>query len=198
VIAVAVVMLEGDEATLRKDLGAFIDLILHPPDIAGLPPVFPEIAAIDPDLRVTVLVRMLLPFVAVLAGFVPLVNLWLAGLVVKFSDRLPRPWPDLAAVSLPRPAAVMYAASIAAAVLIPGLGGIAAALFVAALTMAFAVGGLALLHAESRGMRGRAWMLGGAYAVMTILGPWPMTVAGLADTVFNLRRQKHDPDAGQK
>ena len=198
VIAVGVVMLEGDEATLRKDLGALVDLILHPPDIPGLPPVPPDVAAIDPDLLVTLLARVFLPLLALLAGFVPLVNLWLAGHVVRFSGRLPRPWPDLAALSLPRPAAVMYAAAIAAAVLLPGLAGIAASGFVAALTMAFAVGGLALLHALTRGMRGRAWMLAGAYAVMTIIGPWPMTAVGLGDTVFDLRRLKRGPGARQE
>lgn len=195
-VALGLVLLEGDEAALRADLRTLAEAFIHPPDIPGLPPMPPEMSEIDPDLVVTVLVRGVLPLFAVLAGFVSLVDLWLAGHVVRVSERLLRPWPDLATTTLPPLAAVLLAASFFAAFLLSGLAGIAASLLATTLTTAFAVAGFAVLHFVTRGMRGRAWLLGGAYAAVSILG-WPMlfmTLVGLADTLFGLRRHaRRDP-----
>src|SRR5262249_38913608 len=73
-------------------------------------------------------------------------NLWLAARVVKISGRLKRPWPDLAALTLPASTSGFLAAAVAGSFL-PDLLGILAGAFAASLLMAFAMLGLAVLHA---------------------------------------------------
>ena len=48
------------------------------------------------------------PAAAVLATITNVLNLWLAGKVVRFSGRLTRPWPDLAAIDFPRPTGIIF------------------------------------------------------------------------------------------
>jgi hypothetical protein len=55
--------------------------------------------------------------------------------------------------------------------------------------LAYAVLGLAVMHAITRGMTSRPFALGGLYAAVIIFG-WPMlllSMLGLADTAFDLR-----------
>lgn len=189
-LALSLLALEGDEAALRQDLRSLAEVFLHPPEVPGLPPMPPEVSAIDPELMVTVLMRSVLPLTAVLMSSALAVDLWIAGHVVRISQRLSRPWPDLADVTLPPVAAVLWVAALAGAFVIPDLPGIAAGLLAATLTTAFAVAGFALLHAVTRGMPTRLWILGSAYLAVALLGvPLVlMTALGLADTTLGLRR----------
>jgi hypothetical protein len=114
-------------------------------------------------------------------------NLWLAGLVVRLSGRLRRPWPDLTTLSFPPLVAAMYGALLTGAFL-PGLAGLVARVFAATLTVAFAMVGFAVLHTATRQMRGRAIVLSGAYGCVLLI--WPvmvMTLIGVAETLFGLR-----------
>ena len=55
--------------------------------------------------------------------------------------------------------------------------------------MAYAILGLAVMHAITRGMASRPFALGGLYAVVLFFG-WPvllLSMLGLADTAFNIR-----------
>ena len=54
------------------------------------------------DRLVDFLVAAMPPAAAVLATITNVFNLWLAARVVKFSGRLKRPWPELAAMTFPR------------------------------------------------------------------------------------------------
>ncbi len=70
-----------------------------------------------------------------------------------------------------------------------GLVGIFAGIFATVLLLAFAVLGLAVLHAVTRGARSRTVILGSAYTALVLLG-WPILIAsllGLADAAFDLR-----------
>ncbi|MEA2819443.1 MAG: hypothetical protein QOJ86_1447, partial [Bradyrhizobium sp.] len=61
----------------------------------------------------------------------------------------------------------------------------------AAVMMAYALIGFAVLHTLTLAMKGRALWLGGAYAVVLVFG-WPvvaMVGLGLADAVFGFRRR---------
>ena len=99
-------------------------------------------------------------------------NLWLAARVVKVSGRLKRPWPQLSAMTFPR--------SIAAAAC-----GCHSLSFCRRAhrhrrrrlrgepAVAYAVLGLAVLHAITRGMSSRAFLLGGIYAAVIVFG-WPV------------------------
>jgi hypothetical protein len=124
----------------------------------------------------------------VLSTVTNLVNLWLAARVVSISGRLTRPWPDLAALSLPVSTAGLLSAAIAGAFL-PDLLGILSGAFAASLLMAFAIVGLAVLHTITRGMGSRGVVLAGVYATTLIL-TWPLlaiSILGLAETLLNIR-----------
>jgi hypothetical protein len=104
------------------------------------------------------------------------------------SGQLRRPWPELPAISFPRTAAIALAATIVG-VFLPGLLGIVSDVFAAALTMAYAVLGFAVLHVLTRGAAGRGLVLTGVYAAVLIFG-WPaiiLALLGLADTALDLR-----------
>ena len=64
--------------------------------------------------------------------------------------------------------------------------------------MAYAILGFAVLHAITRGIGGRAFVLGGAYAAVIVFG-WPvlaMALLGLADTAFDIRGRVAGSGAG--
>jgi hypothetical protein len=125
---------------------------------------------------------------AVLATITNILNLWLAGRIVKFSGRLTRPWPNLAAMSFPRPLALVLAGA-AVACLFGGMLGILAGVLLAALLMAYGVLGFAVLHAITQGISARPFVLGGVYAAVLMIG-WPvlaLCLLGLIETAIDLR-----------
>jgi hypothetical protein len=124
----------------------------------------------------------------VLSTLTNMLNLWLGARVVHFSGRLKRPWPELAAMTFPRPLAAALGISIVLS-FAPGLIGILAGVVAAALLVAFGVLGFAVLHAVTRTMDARGFLLGGTYAAVLVFG-WPMLVMcllGLADMFIDLR-----------
>jgi hypothetical protein len=137
---------------------------------------------------VDLLVIAVPPAAAVFTTLTTLLNLWLASRVVKISGRLRRPWPDLAALSLPSWSLGLLAFAIVGSFM-PDLFGVLSGAFAASLLMAFAIAGLAVLHFTTRGMRGRALALTSTYAAALVLG-WPvllLTLAGIADRIFGIR-----------
>ena len=137
---------------------------------------------------IDVLVVAVPPAAAVFSTITNVFNLWLAARVVKISGRLKRPWPDLAAWTLPTSTPAFLAAAIAGSFL-PDLVGVLAGAFAASLLMAFAMLGFAVLHAITRGMSTRALVLAAVYAAAVVLG-WPilaMSILGLAEAAFNIR-----------
>jgi hypothetical protein len=205
----------GDEVTIRNSLKGALQEILRPqertvsdsagrsesvppadgpqqvpgPSAPADAPAAPAPPTEDTDRVIDMLAQALPPAAAVIAALTQTANLWLAGLVVRLSGRLRRPWPDLAALSFPPVAAGAYGASLGGALLLSGLPGVVASLLAATLTMAFALVGLAVMHAVTRGMRARAAVLWGTYGCVLVL-IWPiilMTVIGVAETLFGLR-----------
>ncbi|MGZ3351320.1 MAG: DUF2232 domain-containing protein [Xanthobacteraceae bacterium] len=137
---------------------------------------------------IDVLVVAVPPAAAVFSTVTNVFNLWLAARAVKISGRLKRPWPDLAALTLPPSSSALLAAAIAGSFL-PDLAGVLAGVLAASLLMAFAILGFAVLHAITRGMRARIFMLTALYAAAIVLG-WPvlaMAVLGLAEILLNIR-----------
>ena len=148
--------------------------------------------ATDPSIPTSRLIDYLIivipPAAAVLSTIINLIDLWLAGRVVRLSGRLRRPWPDLADTRLPRTAAVALATGIIAC-LLPGLLGVVAGVFVATMLVAYALVGLAVLHYLTRGLPTRGVLLGGAYTALILFG-WPlllMTLFGLVDAAIDVR-----------
>ncbi len=201
VVGTGIVYAGPDAASFRAHMhGVLAQLLrIETSEPAGQSLHMPGVS--DRQRLVDFLVAAMPPAAAVLATITNVLNLWLAGRVVKFSGRLARPWPALAAMTLPRPLA---AALVAAAALsfAGGLIGIMAGVVAAGLVMAFGVLGFAVLHAVTQGLSARALLLGGIYAGVLVFG-WPLLVLsllGLIETTVDLRarvqRMRTPPSGG--
>jgi len=121
-----------------------------------------------------------------------LLNLWLAGRIVKISARLQRPWPRLSDMRFPSFAPAILGAAVAGSFL-PDLIGISVSALAASLMIAHVLLGLAVIHALTIGLSGRGVVLGSVYAAMVVFGwpiRWPLLVVGLlgmSDALFDLR-----------
>jgi hypothetical protein len=117
-------------------------------------------------------------------------NLWLSAKVTATSGRLRRPWPDLMAAELP-PMTLAVLCIALAFCFTGGLLAILAQITTAALMMAYALTGFAVLHTLTLALKSRAFWLGSTYAVVVVFG-WPviaMVILGLADAVFGFRER---------
>jgi hypothetical protein len=117
-------------------------------------------------------------------------NLWLAAKITATSGRLHRPWPDLKSAALPP----MTPAALSVAIALCFTGGVLAILaqiVTAALTMAYALTGFAVLHTLTQSLKSRALWLGAAYAIVVVFS-WPvliMAALGVADSLFGIRQR---------
>lgn len=142
----------------------------------------------EADRLLDFLVAALPPAATVLATVTSIFNLWLAGRIVALSGRLTRPWPQISAMSLP-PLLLAVLAGAALLSFAGGLPGIMAGVVTAGLLMAYGVLGFAVLHALTRDMNGRGFLLGGIYSAVAVLG-WPilaLCLLGLIEAAFGLR-----------
>lgn len=132
------------------------------------------------------------PFLAASAFALMLtLNLWIAAKVVAVSQRLACPWPAIAMTRMPQFALLLLTAAVIVS-FAPGFVGVLALAIAGALLMAFALQGLALLHAVSRGRPGRMGLLVGAYVLLTFIAHTFLPIlalAGIADTAVDLRRR---------
>ncbi len=117
-------------------------------------------------------------------------NLWLAAKITKTSGRLQRTWPDLRNTALPPMTLVGLCVAIAFC-FVGGLLAIFAQIAAAAILMAYAFTGFAVLHTLTLALRTRSLLLSCTYAVVIIF-VWPvlaLVVLGLLDAVFGLRER---------
>jgi hypothetical protein len=159
----------------------------------------PASATGDTGQFVDALVTIAPAAAAVVAMMTLTLNLWLAAKITATSGRLHRPWPDTKSAALPP--MTLVALSLALAFCFTGgLSAILAQILSAALMMAYALTGFAVLHTLTMAMKSRALWLSGAYAVVLVFG-WPvlaMVGLGLADAIFGLRQrylQRRTPPA---
>jgi hypothetical protein len=131
------------------------------------------------------------PAAAVIVAMLTLtLNLWLAAKITATSGRLQRPWPDLKTTTLPP----MILAALSAAIAFCFIGGLLAILaqtVAAALVLAYALVGFAVLHTVTLTLKNRAVWLSCSYVIVAVFS-WPMlamAALGLADAVFGLRQR---------
>jgi Predicted membrane protein (DUF2232) len=131
------------------------------------------------------------PAAAALVAMMTLtLNLYLAAKITATSGRLHRPWPDLKTAALPPLALATFCIAIAFC-FIGGLPAILALIITAALTMAYALTGFAVLHTVTLALKHRTLWLSCAYLVVVVLS-WPVLAVaalGLADGVFRIRQR---------
>jgi hypothetical protein len=184
-----------DEESFRSSLRSFMDRMLRGGRAPGMPSDLSQ--GSDMGRVIDFLVIALPPTAAVVTTITNLLNLWLASRVARISGRLRRPPTDLSSMQFPAYAPALIAAAVAVS-FIPGLIGSFGTVFTASLLMAYAILGLAVMHAITRGMNARPFALGGLYAVLLFFG-WPvllLSMLGLADTAFDIRgraMRRHGP-----
>jgi len=141
----------------------------------------------DADRMLDLMVNIVPPTVAAITTLTLVLNLYLAGRVVRVSGRLRRPWPDLSATTLPTSVIAILAVAWLGYFL-PGMIGVVAGVLASMLLLAYALVGFAVIHSVTRGLQSRPGLLAGSYATL-ILG-WPLVliaVVGIADSAMDLR-----------
>ena len=147
-------------------------------------------SGIDVDKVALVVTWAQMPLMAAAEVLVLVFNLWLAARITQASNLLAAPWPDVPAhLRAPRPLALGLAVALGLS-FAGNLVGAFGLIVSGALVMAFALQGLAVLHALTRGKTYRFPLLIIVYLTMGMLMPWLLVgygLLGLVDTVFAFR-----------
>ncbi len=147
------------------------------------------------------LVQTVLPAAtAVLWSLFALVNMWIAAHIVRLSDMLPRPWPDLSRIEFPQITSFILLVLLVLAVILPGLAGLLLSAFAGALMLAFLLLGLAVVHSVSRPWPVRGLFLFATYVAVLFIG-WGslvMVLLGVVEPFVHLRNRVKDPPAREQ
>jgi hypothetical protein len=149
---------------------------------------------LDAEIRVQLIdvLARVAPFLSAQGFTVVLaLYLWAAARIVLASRRLPRLWSPVPELVMPRIAALGLGGAIALAT-VDGFASVLGAALSGALSMAFALQGLAAIHDRTRGKPARPFILTGLYVLVLMTQGvlmFALTLFGLADTVFGLRRR---------
>ncbi len=186
----------SDVDNLRDQLRATAERVFVRP--AGLPPATGIEPAVTPE-QLTGLANLLVGmFTAALSNMwmcIAMLNMWLAAMVVRKSDRLIRPWTDLSELRLPPTMPIALAVSIGMT-FFSGFAGLIGSGFAAAIIIAYLMTGLAIIHNLTRGHASRPMILTGLYALLVVFfvitGP-ALAMIGLAEPFSLLRRNPPPP-----
>jgi Predicted membrane protein (DUF2232) len=185
--ALALMLMGGDADAMTKAIRSAVEQFakMQTAQIPGAPAVTD--AQIDEITKQSV---TMLPYsLAALSLMTTFLNLWLAGRITLASGRLVRPWPDISAFTLPVSASLILAAALALSFM-DGLPGMVSQGFAGAYLIAFALMGIAVVHAMTRGSPWRNFLLAGLYAMLVIANKHAvlvLAIAGLAETFFHYR-----------
>ena len=191
VTAISLLVIGSDIETITRTARDLLDRQMKTWIAAG----GTEPRGIELDTLTTVFVRILPVATAMSWMFMMLLNLWLAGRILRASGRLSRPWPRLSALALPiwlAPAlATLIALSVGA-----NFFALVASGFAGALLTAHAVVGLAVLHWISYGKANRGFTLLAAYVSALALAPYgtlPVALVGVLEPWLRLRSRVPGP-----
>jgi hypothetical protein len=189
----ALMLMGGDMETLTKLLRTVVESFVKT-TLENVPGA-PAIGTSDIDAITRSTLSSLPWALGLLSMGTILLNLWLAGRITLASGRLQRPWPDLAAFSMPATAVFVLLIAIGMS-FVGGMPGLLAAAVAAPFTFAFALVGLAVVHSLTRGSPWRTFILAALYTGLLFL-PYIgllLAVAGLAETVFHYRTAGRPPE----
>jgi len=117
---------------------------------------------------------------------------WIAARVALASGQLTRPWPDLAAFSLPVGTPLILSAAIAATLVLEGMPRIIVTGYVGALYAIYVLMGLAIVHYVSRGAFWRGPALSALYVLLIVFNSGAsllLALLALADSFIPIRRK---------
>jgi predicted membrane protein DUF2232 len=188
-------LLGGDIDTLRTALRDMLQSFVNT-ELPKMPDA-PTLGAEEID-EATAIALALLPAASAISTMGSLLlNLWLAGRITMASGRLPRPWPDLAAIVYPPVTPLLLAVATGAGFL-AGLPGMIAAGFAGPLFLAYVLLGLAVVHFMTRGRPWRPFALWGLYAslfIMNTVASLAIALLGLAEAIWPMRKVSPPPKA---
>lgn len=175
--------IESFNATLRAALEKLFRAQLRTP--AGTPL---EIPGADTQRLLDFLVVITPLGIAVVSTVINLVNVWLAGRIVRVSGRLRRPWPSLPDMQFAAYTPALLAVAIAGT-FFSGMIGLISSIFAVSLLTAYAALGFAVLHAITIGVGARPVILGAAYLASTAVYwiAFGVALVGVADGIFDIR-----------
>jgi len=138
----------------------------------------------------SLLANIAAPISAAASVMISVILLWVAGRIVQASGRLPRPWPDLASLALPRITVPALVLALALAIAAQDYASLAGRIVLASLVVGFCMQGLAVLHAITRPLKSRHGLLFAIYLVFVVLPGWPVigiALLGIADMWLSFR-----------
>jgi hypothetical protein len=158
----------------------------------GLLDKIPESARAEVRRNVAELTAAMVPPIAVAVSIcVTTFVLWAGAKSVAKSGRLPRPWPVLADLAVPREAMIGLGIALPLS-LLDAYPGLAARTFCVAFITAFGLQGVAIVHKLTLGMNGRFGLLFVLYALLPVsvglLVP-VLALAGVADHFLDIRNR---------
>lgn len=130
----------------------------------------PELAK-NPDALKTMahmIARIIVPLSSISWAVALIFNLWMSGRILKLSDRLPRPWPDLHLVNAP-PRLYFALGAAVALTFVNGVVSFTAVVVAACLAMVYFFVGLSVIHYLLRGLSARPFILGAGYGALIFL-----------------------------
>jgi magnesium-transporting ATPase (P-type) len=168
----------SDASTIHQTMRAALLRIVEPAEIASSDRRIDAVTAIAPGAAAIAITMTLT------------LNLWLAARIAATSGQFCRPWPDLKSTALPPLTLAALCAAIAFC-FSGGLLAILAQIACAALMIAYALTGFAVLHTVTIARKNRAVWLICSYALVLVFS-WPlllMAALGVADVIFGLRKR---------
>ncbi|MBV8474574.1 MAG: DUF2232 domain-containing protein [Hyphomicrobiales bacterium] len=176
--------------SFEKGLQAFADSLAPAlQEAAGAGSVLPEGQSVD-DFALAI-VRLSPAAIAASTFLMSCVNLYAAARSTKLSHRLRRPWADLpSAFLLPASVAVLAIVALALAFALPAPADQFAWVIAGPLLAAFVMQGLAVLHALSRGLAMRPWLLTALYICCAMRSTWTLPAIafiGVVESFATLR-----------
>ena len=183
------VMIAPDYAGFVATFGRAVDVVLtYDPDlVAGLSA---EEKTQFIETLSSLLANIAAPISTAASVAISVLLLWVAGRIVQASGRLPRPWPDLSTLKLPRLAVPALVFSLALAIAAHDYPALAGRIGLAGLITGFCLQGLAVLHGITRPLKSRRSLLFAIYLVFVMLPGWPVigiALLGIADMWLSFR-----------
>lgn len=189
-MAAALALGRGDYAAFEGTLRDATETLLRTDFGLGSPNAPTGSQGVAPGSVASLLLAIFPSVTAAVFALALAINVWVAGKAVSISGRMPRPWPSAPDIRMDRSALLAFAAAILLS-FAPGFVGVLGRAVVGGVGMVFALQGLALLHAITRGRSGRIAMLTLVYILAVfVMGAVPLlAVAGMIDTATPVRRR---------
>ncbi len=201
-IALSAVLTIAGVLMLGSDYASFVDAFekLLNELVEFEPAMFAGIVGADKASSISMIANILAlvaaPISAAISSMISVGLLYGAARIVKASDRLPRPWPDLATTAMPKITLPIFLACLILTIVGSDFIGLFGRIGLASLLVGFCLQGLAVLHMVTRPIKSRRAMLFMIYSVFILLPGWPIlgfAALGIADFWFDFRSRFNKP-----